>query len=246
MWSQSEGVLVVGYKIEIAELATSIDDHQLPDLFRRFLYDLQSPGSSDVSIHACPQFHDKISVVSSASTVYFAPSDSTGMSGLRKERIHTSPSWRKRSARYDTVLIKNGLQSGPNGLSVAHLRLLFSFEFEEVKHCAALVQWFTFVDESPDKDTGMWIVERKVRADGLPHVGFISTKDILRNCHLIPVYGTIKVPLKISAQDSLVAFKTYYLNRYIDHHAFEILSCLSDGEDSGTEEEGLDSDELNT
>ncbi|KAM6494803.1 hypothetical protein JOM56_009426 [Amanita muscaria] len=215
---------LIGYKTQISELAAHIDDFQLPELFRRFLYDLKYPGSPIVSIHACPQFDDKISVTSSASTVYFAPSDPARMSGFRKDRIYATPSWRNHVARYDTVLVKNGFGPGPKGLSVARLYLLFSFEFEGVKHPAALVQWFTFVNGSPDEDVGMWIVERTTRADGSPLVGFILTKTILQSCHLIPVYGTTKIPLKISWKNSLVTFKTYYLNRYIDHHAFEILS----------------------
>lgn len=156
--------------------------------------------------------------------MYFAPSDPTGLSGFYKEHICATPSWRNRSARYDTVLLKTGLIPGPNGLSVARLLLLFSFKFEGTVYPTALVEWFSFVKEGPEEDTGMWITKRETHPDGSPHISFISTNTIIRNCHLIPVYGTSQVPLSINPQNVLTAYKAYYLNKFIDHHGFEILS----------------------
>jgi hypothetical protein len=70
----------------------------------------------------------------------------------------------------------------------------------------------------------MWVVERETRADGSPLVDFIRVNTILRSCHLLPLYGNKMLSRDITHNNSLDVFKTYYLNKYADYHAFEILS----------------------
>jgi len=129
---------------------------------------------------------------------------------------------------YDTVLVRtdvrSGVQPGPHGLSVAHLVLLFTFLFKSKDRPTAVVRWFTFDGESPDEDSGMWIVKPQNHPDGKSSFGLIPTDAIMWACHLIPVYGTAKVPPYVKFHNSLHLYKSYYLNRFIDHHSFEILS----------------------
>jgi hypothetical protein len=101
---------------------------------------------------------------------------------------------------------------------------MFTFSFERKDRPTALVRWFTFDGESPDEDTGMWIVRPQDNPDGSPSVDFISMERIVRACHLIPVHGREKVPPRMDPYKSLTSYKSYYLNKFIDHHAFEILS----------------------
>jgi hypothetical protein len=101
---------------------------------------------------------------------------------------------------------------------------MFTFSFRHKDRPTALVRWFTFDSESLGEDTGMWIVKPQDDPDGSSSVGFISMEKIVRACHLIPVYGTEKVHPRMDPYKSLTSYKSYYLNKFIDHHAFEILS----------------------
>jgi hypothetical protein len=59
-----------------------------------------------------------------------------------------------------------GLLSEPYGLSVAQLCLLFSFMINGTCHEVTLIAWFSYIGDSPDEDTGIWVVEREKQDDG--------------------------------------------------------------------------------
>jgi hypothetical protein len=80
--------------------------------------------------------------------------------------MRTTPSWRKASPCHDTIFVRTGLPPEPHSLLVAQLCLLFSFTINGTHHEVALVEWFSYIGDSPDKDTGMWVVEREKRDDG--------------------------------------------------------------------------------
>ena len=46
---------------------------------------------------------------------------------------------------------------------------------------------------------------------------------IFRSAHLIPVFGDGPLPTEFHYRDSLEAFTTYYVNKYADHHMFEVV-----------------------
>jgi len=100
-------------------------------------------------------------VVGSVTSTYFAPSDQCGITEVKRELMHATPSWRKNSPCYDMVLVRTGLLPGPHGLLVAQLCFLFSFSIARPLHKVALVEWFTYIGISPDEDTGMWVVVRE-------------------------------------------------------------------------------------
>ncbi len=77
------------------------------------------------------------------------------------------------------VLVRTGLLPGPHGLLVAQLCFLFSFSIAGTCHEVALVEWFTYIGNSPDEDTGMWVVEREKQDDGSPLMDFIYIHMIL-------------------------------------------------------------------
>ncbi|KAH9026128.1 hypothetical protein EDB85DRAFT_1869125, partial [Lactarius pseudohatsudake] len=110
------------------------------------------------------------------------------------------------------------------GLYIARVRLFFSFSFEGVHYPCALVNWFSCKDDSPDDSTGMWIVEPYARGgDGEnPSSNIIHLDTILWMAHLLPVFGSEHVSWTLSCTDTLDTFSSFYVNKYVDHHAFEI------------------------
>jgi hypothetical protein len=85
-----------------------------------------------------------------------------------------------------------------------------------------LVHWFSHVGDSPDENTGMWVVEPEILENGTPHPSVIHLDTIFHAAHLIGVYGEAFVLTHLSFTNSLDAFRVYYINKYIDHHAFEV------------------------
>ncbi|KAG1843384.1 hypothetical protein DFJ58DRAFT_717807 [Suillus subalutaceus] len=127
-----------------------------------------------------------------------------GIGGMRREQIRACPLWRNVAARNDCVF----------GLEVARVKCFFLFKFNWVTYPCALVQW----------DTGMWIVRPTVHDDGTPNFAVIHIDTIYRAAHLIPVYGPDFIADNIEYFHSYDAFRSFYINKFADHHAFEIAS----------------------
>lgn len=222
---------LLGWRKNVYAAARKIHVEEFPSLIRRFLYRVffpEAPSSSqDLSITACPLFEGYVSAYASATSIFFAPSDPSGLTGLRKEHIRATPRWRSGPARYDCIFVTNGAQAsrtGFRGLRVARLRLIFSFQYKATTYRCALVHWYDPVGDQPDDNTGMWMVRPSIDAEleGAPNLAIIHLSEIFRAAHLLPVFGEAPVPVELSYSDSLNVFQTFYVNKYIDHHAFEI------------------------
>ena len=98
----------------------------------------------------------------------------------------------------------------------------FPFKQSGVVYPCALVDWYSRVGDVPDEETGMWMVERDVNPNGTAFSAVIHIDSILRAAHLIGMYGEDFVPKGILPCHSLNVFHSYYVNKFIDHHAFEI------------------------
>ena len=73
----------------------------------------------------------------------------------------------------------------------------------------------------PCPNTGMWIIQRELeRGKELKSIIHIDT--ILRGAHLIGIAADSFVPGDLEHTDSLNAFKTFFVNKYIDYHAHEM------------------------
>src|SRR5882762_5685331 len=95
-----------GKRIYADILANEIDQPDLINLIQQFLYDQCHSGSgSDTSTGNLPEIHKKISVYTSAVATFYAPSDISGVGGMRCERIHAVDVWRKGPGRYDCVFV---------------------------------------------------------------------------------------------------------------------------------------------
>ena len=169
---------------------------------------------------------DKIHVFNSAVATFYAPSDISGINGMRREHIRATTSWRKNSACYDCVLVNTdpGID-GARGFEIARVFLFFSFRHQDKEHPCALVQWFSFVGLEPDEDTGYWLVEPDVNPDtDQPRIAVIHVDSIFRAVHLMPAPQNANfIDRSITMHTSLDTFKLFYINNFVDHHAFAVL-----------------------
>ena len=211
-------------------LAHSLDEPDLVNKLRSFSADQTraSDHKSDASLvddsdNQLPEIDDLITLYPSAVATYFAPSDLSGVGGMHSERIRATSNWRNEGPRYDTVFVNtNPNKDGMRGLDIARIKQFFSFKSQGHLYPCAMVQWYSPRGDEPDKDTGMWIVELDVYEDGKPITDIIHLDTIVRASHLIAVYGNKPLPKGIPFCYALELFNSYYVNKYIDHHAFEI------------------------
>ncbi|KAF6753796.1 hypothetical protein DFP72DRAFT_813711, partial [Ephemerocybe angulata] len=202
----------------------------LPSMLETFLYGqlgITLDDSDDEDWEDNINILDSISPISSfrsAVATFFAPSDACGIRGMRREWLRCTPTWRKSGPRYDCAfLVADETKKGFRGLEAVRLKALLSFTYEGTEYPCAVVEWFKKVGRSPDKETGMWIVEPDM-SSGERDVTVVHLDSIFRAAHLLPVYGSAcpLIPLDFDHSTSLDRFQAYYVNKYIDHHANEI------------------------
>jgi hypothetical protein len=213
----------------IREVASAIGQPLLVDRVGQYIQnwtandEMQSDRS--IPLDNCPDISTlKLRTYPSARAVFFAPSDISGVEGMKSERIRAVEKWGSDGRpRFDTVLVGKSDEPGFSGYLVARAFLFFSFRFANVDHPCALVQWFSTVGDEPCTDTGMWVVRPDIVA-GRPSVDVIHLDSIFRAVHLIGVSGKEYLPpLGLDYTHSLDAFKMFYVNKYADHHSHEIL-----------------------
>jgi hypothetical protein len=89
---------------------------------------------------------------------------------------------------------------------------------------AHLVHWFSRGGTGPDANTGYWVVEPDFDDEGKPCLDIIHVDSIYRAAHLLPVYQTNQyTPRSLTMHDALDTFKKFYVNKFVDYHAFGIL-----------------------
>ncbi|KAG1731185.1 uncharacterized protein EDB91DRAFT_1058869, partial [Suillus paluster] len=160
-------------------------------------------------------------VYNSAVSTFFAPSDLSGIGGMKREYIRVSPNWRQGYARKDCVfVITDPNAHGMLGMDVAQVLTFFSFRLRDRYYPCAVVHWFNRVGDTPDDKTGLWMVEPS-SIENRAHFAVIHVESIFRSAHLIPVYGTEPLPSVIKFHHTLDIFTLFYVN---NHHAFEIAS----------------------
>lgn len=202
-------------------LQQEIEEPEFLNLLAEFLEDQIIQSGRPCS--SLPGIEGKIAVYPSALAMFYAPSDLSGIGGMRRERIRAVSSWRKGPPRYDCMFISTDPDAeGMRGLDVARARIFFSFRAGGKKYPCALVQWYSCVGEEPDEETGMWVVQPDVNDDGSPVLAVIHLDSIVRAAHLIGAYGENFVNKTITFDTSLDAFHSYYVNKFADHHSFAI------------------------
>ncbi|KAG1853652.1 hypothetical protein F4604DRAFT_1533824, partial [Suillus subluteus] len=63
-------------------------------------------------------FEGHVKVFGSAVSTFFAPSDPSGIGGMRCEHIRSVPSWHGGPGHYDTVFVNTGSEDGIHGMEV--------------------------------------------------------------------------------------------------------------------------------
>ena len=76
----------------------------------------------------------------------------------------------------------------------------------------------------PSNNTGMWVVEPEVLDNSETLTSIIHLDTIVQASHLLPVFGSEHVSKTLSFTDTLNTFNRFYVDKYIDHHAFKIAS----------------------
>ncbi len=141
---------------------------------------------------------------------------------MRRERIRLTPSWYGHPRRDCAFVMEDDSTAGFRGMSVVQVQLFLSFEHRGTVYPCALVHWFKKTSHNPDRKTGMWVVQPERRYTR-PVLSVVHLDTLLRGAHLMPVFGPGLVPLKFHYASSLDCFKAFYVNKYADHHANEIV-----------------------
>ncbi|KAK7452202.1 hypothetical protein VKT23_012305 [Stygiomarasmius scandens] len=221
-----------GVPRQLNDLAAHINQPELPIFIQHFLYNQRhldmpdAPRGCDIPLHHCPELEkdQKIFLHSSAWATFFAPSDLSGLSGMRHERIRATNSWYKGAARYDCVFMEGDTEKeGFQGLIVGRVFAFFRFRHFGRSYPCALVHWYSTVGDTPCPETGMWIVQPDFRRNGSSLLEVVHLDCLYRAAHLIGVTGDSRVPVRdFSSSDSLDAYEAFYVNKYVDYHAHEI------------------------
>ncbi|KAH9856101.1 hypothetical protein C2E23DRAFT_722466 [Lenzites betulinus] len=210
---------------------TALHELQLPtlcDMIRRFLFHQLNPDSDQsgaaLRLTQCPAFDQQVYVHNSAEASFHAPSDPSGLEGMRREHLRATSAWRGKHPRYDCVFVnRDSSLHGLLGMDVARLKCLLSFKYQGIEYGCAAVHWYRCVGNAPDEDTGMWIVQPRMFRR-TPVMSVIHIDTIVRAAHLIGVYKGSGVDLEdLEYYRSLDVFERFYVNKYIDHHAFKLL-----------------------
>ncbi|KAG2743052.1 hypothetical protein P692DRAFT_201841927 [Suillus brevipes Sb2] len=205
-------------KTPLSKLALELSIPQLPNMLSHFLFaqlNLNDPRDpSEVPLATCPQYDKRINIFNSACSRFFAPSDLSGIGGMHREHIHACPAWRKEHPRYDCIFVNVDPDlDRMRGMNVARVLTFFSFTYRT-----------EIYPNSPDEDTGMWVVRPAHHANHAPNISIIHVDLIYRAAHLIPVYGSQFISLNLWHYQTYDSFQKFYVNKYADHHAFEIAS----------------------
>ncbi len=209
---------------DVTSLTNELQVPDLPQLIDRFLCE-QLDGVHEDPNHTCPRFAGRVCVFNRATATFHTPSDPSNDEGVRQEVIRAAPSWLKGMPRYDCIFVNsNNELDGMRGMEIARAICFFSFVYLGITYPCVLVHWFSRISEEPDEDTGMWMVTPDFDHSGNPILAVIHIDCIFRAAHLIPIFGNSFIPDHITHDNSLDNFKGFYVNRFVDHHAFDIAS----------------------
>jgi hypothetical protein len=119
--------------------------------------------------------------------------------------------------RYDCVyVVERGVSR------IARVRSFFSFEYKGNTHCCALIHWYRLWRDEPDPDNGMYIVMPEY-AHGYRCMSIVDVRSIIRAAHLLPIFDDTPLPYTLNYTHSLDVFRSFYVNHYIDPHAYELV-----------------------
>lgn len=141
---------------------------------------------------------------------------------MRRELIRSTPIHYGHQRRDTVFVVLDDSEPGMCGMEIGRVQLFFSFAYQQNSFSCALINWFLHNDE-PDEDTGMWTVQLECDR-GIPTLQVIEIDAIARGAHLLPVYGSTRVPDDFSHHDALDSFNSFFVNHFVDHHTHEFIT----------------------
>ncbi|KAI9431608.1 hypothetical protein H4582DRAFT_2084787 [Lactarius indigo] len=106
------------YPDDIEGLSLSVGEPDLPYLTQECIGNQLGISPDAIVLSTC-----KISVFHLAVATFFAPSDASGAHGMRRERIRSTPSWRRREPRRDCAfVVEDDTKPGMLGMNVVVTR----------------------------------------------------------------------------------------------------------------------------
>ena len=206
--------------------------YDMMTLICHFLFDQKYPDSdipgSDIDLCLCPWVSGRVSVYCSAIATYYAPSDLSGIGGVYWEQIWVTPAWNRGESsapRYNCILVQVSPEDSRfSSMQVVCVWLFFSIKHDNNTIPCALVEWYETIGNSPDKNIGIWVVKPEYTASRQQRVAAtIHLNSVVRGVHLIPVYRKQKISHKHTYSTTLNNFQQFYVNKYIDYHAFKTM-----------------------
>ncbi|KIJ58890.1 hypothetical protein HYDPIDRAFT_101805 [Hydnomerulius pinastri MD-312] len=145
---------------------------------------------------------------------------------MHTEYIRLTPLWRNEGARLDCVFVgtnaDNAEDTGMRAYDIACILAFFSFTYQGVVYSCAVIRWFNKIHDAPDEDTGMWMVRPAFLPNHSQHIAIIHIDSIYRAAHLVPIFSSSYISRDLKPHHCYDAFQAFYVNKYTDHHTFEI------------------------
>ena len=218
--------------MSLTALGLKIGQHDLFDLTHHFLFYQLNPTSAiepnQLTLIACLMIWDvKVSVYHSATATFRVPSNPSSPGGMYREVIRSTPFWPRGDIpglRWDCVFVDVGNSENPGmkGLLVAHVYLFFKFTHNGVVYPCVLMCWYS-TSEELDASTGFWVVQPESTRRGTRHMSIIHIDSIVRGAHLLPRFPSdAPVYWEINYMNVLDLYTSFYVNKFVDHHTFEI------------------------
>ena len=134
----------------IAALADKLNLPQFPSILRRYLHFQLHPTDprdpDDIPLDECPLYDGTLRVYNSACATFFAPSDLSGVYGMRCEHICSCPMWRSEGPCFDCAFVVTDPQAeGMCSLDIARILCFFSVKYLGTFYPCAVVHWFDHV-----------------------------------------------------------------------------------------------------
>ena len=216
----------------VPTLGEELGIHNLVVLICRFLFKQLHPDdpheSQFVPLTEYPQFEGCIYTFNSACSRFYSLSDICGIQGMWREYIRSTSNWRNEDPHQDCVFIRTNPSRNPTensnsmpSFDVAWVLSFFSFVYDYTAYPCAVVQWFDKIGNRPNDNTGMWRVCPSTLPNWTVHITIVHLDAIYWATHLVSVYGRQPISRNIKPCHSYDAFNMFYVNKYVDHHAFE-------------------------
>ncbi|KAG1884782.1 hypothetical protein F4604DRAFT_1878701 [Suillus subluteus] len=211
----------LGCVLNVNTLGLQLNLPHFPSMIQEFLHDQlhsMDPKPPHFDPTTAAIFLGKVTLFNSAVATLYVPSDLSGTRGMRHEHIQSTPSWWGGPARYDCIFINMDADADSLMGGLAYRTSYFP---------CAIVHWYSHILKRRDPDMGMYIVTPATMDDGTPDISIIHIDCVFCAAHLLPVYGANFITCMTSQHDLYDTFDSFYVNKYVDHHAFELASFPS-------------------